>query len=223
MISGAPFSVVMVAGAVAGVTWVIAGQINSATIDGKNATIESLKTQIESYKAKLNGATPEEAKKRIDELESISSAQQAQIIVLEQRLAPRDLSSEDRQYLINELKKWAIIPDSSAKRNAYFMLYFHATRESQVFQDELADTFKAAGWDVSKSPLLSPPEAFSGIRVRAASPIGAQDAAKFLSIALKSYGPTELLSDDVSTGCLRPEYKIDGACRGVQITVGEHP
>jgi hypothetical protein len=50
--------------------WVIAAWMNSTTISGKDATIESIKQQVDSYKDKLSGATPEEAKEKIADLEA---------------------------------------------------------------------------------------------------------------------------------------------------------
>jgi hypothetical protein len=49
--------------------WRVVSWADGTTISGKDATIESLKTQIDSYKDKLGGASPDEAKARIDLLE----------------------------------------------------------------------------------------------------------------------------------------------------------
>ncbi len=70
VIGGAPWSFATAIGIVAVASWFIIGQMNSATLSWKNATIEAQKAQIDSYKDKLSGATPEEAKARIDELEA---------------------------------------------------------------------------------------------------------------------------------------------------------
>jgi hypothetical protein len=70
VISGAPW---LFAGAVslAGLgIWGFLTLIHAATVTGKNATIESLTTQNAAYKDKLNGASPEQAKSKIDELEA---------------------------------------------------------------------------------------------------------------------------------------------------------
>ena len=50
--------------------WRIVSWADSTTISGKDATIESLKTQIDAYKDKLGGDSPDEAKARIDSLET---------------------------------------------------------------------------------------------------------------------------------------------------------
>jgi hypothetical protein len=70
VIHGAPWSFFAASVVIAGAIWFFLNQINSGTISGKDATIETLKTQNESYKEKLNGASPEEAKTRIDALEA---------------------------------------------------------------------------------------------------------------------------------------------------------
>ena len=65
VIRGALWSVAIIAAVVAAVVWFFAGQIYGSAVSAKDATIETLKTQNDSYKEKLSGATPEEAKKRI--------------------------------------------------------------------------------------------------------------------------------------------------------------
>jgi hypothetical protein len=161
--------------------------------------------------------------------EGISSAQQLKIIALEKRLAPRVLDSNDRESMIAKLRLWAILPGSSVKRKAVFLSYLHATHESQIFQNALADAFTAAGWEsspVAAGTLMATNEdAFPGVQIRAGSAADptAQEAAQFVSASLESYGPTSVESNDVNSGCKNEAYKLDGACRGLQITVGEHP
>jgi hypothetical protein len=70
VIRGAPWSLATISLIILGVVWFFVAQINSATISGKDATIETQKAQIDSYKEKLNGASPDEAKARIDGLEA---------------------------------------------------------------------------------------------------------------------------------------------------------
>src|SRR5271157_1162636 len=63
--------------------WRVVSWADSTTISGKDATIETLKTQNDAYKDKLSGASPDEAKARIDTLE-------ARLAKLEPRRIPSD-------------------------------------------------------------------------------------------------------------------------------------
>ncbi|MEI9915465.1 MAG: hypothetical protein WDN29_06245 [Methylovirgula sp.] len=48
------------------VTVLIMRVLDESTVSGKDATIQALDTALQSYKDRLNGATPDEAKQRID-------------------------------------------------------------------------------------------------------------------------------------------------------------
>jgi hypothetical protein len=85
VISGASWSFVTAIVVVAGALWIFMELIHSAEISGKDATIETQKAQIDSYKDKLSGATPDEAKAKIADLE-------ARLAMVE----PRRLSAEQR-------------------------------------------------------------------------------------------------------------------------------
>jgi hypothetical protein len=69
VIKAAPWSLVAVVTIVGVLMWFFMGAVNQGTISAKDATIQTLTTQVASYKEKLNGATPDEAKSRIDALE----------------------------------------------------------------------------------------------------------------------------------------------------------
>ncbi|MGD0643114.1 MAG: hypothetical protein ABSC22_20435 [Roseiarcus sp.] len=83
VIRGAPWSVSVIALAVAGCVWFLVKEIDAGTISAKNATIETQRTQIDAYRDKLNGATPDEAKAHLDDLT-------ARIVKLEPRTLSRD-------------------------------------------------------------------------------------------------------------------------------------
>jgi hypothetical protein len=62
-----PFAIaVVIAG---GLIWLVVGWSYSSVISGKNAQIELQDRQLADYRDKLKGATPEEAKAKIDALE----------------------------------------------------------------------------------------------------------------------------------------------------------
>jgi hypothetical protein len=86
VIRGAPWSFFTAVAIIAGAIWFFLSEINQGMLQAKDATIETLKTQNDSYKEKLSGATPEEAKARIDALEARVS-----------RVEPRQLSHEQKK------------------------------------------------------------------------------------------------------------------------------
>jgi uncharacterized protein YukE len=53
--------------------------LHEATIAGKDATIEDLNTQINGYKDRLNGASPQEAKDRMDSLQGAVQGLQSKL------------------------------------------------------------------------------------------------------------------------------------------------
>jgi hypothetical protein len=69
VIRTAPWSIAAVTFVVIAAVWFLISQINSATFAAKDATIETFRAQNQSYKEKLNGASPEEASARIKLLE----------------------------------------------------------------------------------------------------------------------------------------------------------
>jgi hypothetical protein len=71
--------------------------IHSTEISGKNSTIEAQKAQLDSYKEKLSGATPEEAKAKIADLEARLG-----------RMEPRRLFTEQRNTIVSILGEFGI-------------------------------------------------------------------------------------------------------------------
>ena len=71
-ISGAPWSSLVLSSILVAATWGFFELIHNAEISGKDATIEAQKAQIDSYKEKLSGASPEEAKAKIADLEALT-------------------------------------------------------------------------------------------------------------------------------------------------------
>ncbi len=86
MIRGAPWSFITAVAIITGAIWFFLSEINQGMLSAKDATIETLKVQNDSYKEKLSGATPEEAKARIDVLEARVT-----------RIEPRQLSLEQKK------------------------------------------------------------------------------------------------------------------------------
>lgn len=85
MISGAPWSFSAAVLLIGTAIWFFVNLVDQGAFHAKDATIETLKAQIDTYKEKLNGASPEEAKAKIDDLERRLA-----------RIEPRTLSTEQR-------------------------------------------------------------------------------------------------------------------------------
>jgi hypothetical protein len=125
VIRGAPWSFVGIACSLIALTWFFSELIHNQEIADKNATIESLKTQIDSYKGNLSGATPEEAKARITALE-------ARLAKLEPR-PPRRLSDEQRFVIKSRIATVSGAPLSLAYDTACLDCYQYAADFDEIF------------------------------------------------------------------------------------------
>jgi hypothetical protein len=88
LISAAPIPFLLVTIAIIGIVWFVVNWSYTAVLSSKSSQIELLERQVSDYKDKLNGATPYEAKARIDSLESRLA-----------RIEPRRLSVEQRNII----------------------------------------------------------------------------------------------------------------------------
>jgi hypothetical protein len=86
VISGAPFPFVLAVAIVGGAIWVAVNWSYGTILASKNAELELADRQLADYKTKLSGATPDEAARRIAELERKVAA-----------VGPRQLSPDQRQ------------------------------------------------------------------------------------------------------------------------------
>src|SRR5581483_9735094 len=87
VIRAAPYPFILAVAIVAGMIWFVVNWAYSAVLASKNAQIELADRQIADNKQKVGGATPEEAAKRIAELERRVAAMGG----------PRSLTPEQRQ------------------------------------------------------------------------------------------------------------------------------
>jgi hypothetical protein len=170
VISGAPWSFATVIVAVGVILWLFVNQINSGTISAKDATIETLKIQNESYKQKLNGASPEEAKARMDALEARVS-----------RVEPRRLSHEQKKTIAEN----ATLPAGTS-----YALSIESDKrcpDCTQYADEFSDIFSEAHWAIS-TPTVERPSTKSskGIAVLSPDPNSPLPAAAALIHALKA-------------------------------------
>lgn len=136
--------------------WNAIGWSYQAKLDGQLATVGSLNDrlklkddQIADYKEKLNGATPDEAKKRIEALEIQLKA-----------LSPRRLSEKDKRIIIDAVK---------GTRGIISITQDMAAPDAKGMSADLAYAFQSAGWGVELPMVMGPsnvPPSGLGLRVR---------------------------------------------------------
>lgn len=165
VIRGAPWSF---AAAVIAIGIVIAGfseLIHHAEIAGKDATIETQKTEIDAYKDKLNGATPDEAKKQIDN-------SKARIADLETRVAkvePRGLKDNERIAIKASLEFIGV-----SASNIVLSHELSCTDCAQ-FATDFGDVLKSAHWGFVPSgvmgAMMASPKGLAIVTPDAANPL----------------------------------------------------
>jgi hypothetical protein len=150
VIAHAPVTIVAALLIVAGVIWWAMDWRYSGIIANRDAELSSARTQRDEYKEKLQGATPDQAKARIDELEARLSS-----------ISPRRLNDEQRAALTAKLK----LPLGVLYPIA---LTSEASGDSPQFEADFSAVFRAAGgWKISEPSVMGignrPPH---GIAVR---------------------------------------------------------
>lgn len=139
VISGAPLTFIA---AVAAATTFLGGviyKIDSETLSAKDATIETLKTEIESYKEKLSGASPEEAKARFDALEAKVA-----------KLEPRSLSAEKMATFSKLIKSLPPAPYE------VFIVSTMSCHDCDQYAADLLSTFPQPPWSVHMGLVSGP-------------------------------------------------------------------
>lgn len=133
--------------------------------------------QVQSYKDKLDGASPDEAKARIDILE----AKFAEIGSKVEALAPRNLNQSQVSQMVEILEPFG--------GNHVMIVKDAGSADSTQFSRQLIGAFRNAGWEVADGTAMGiehPPH--SGIWL-AAPPISQQSPAqKAVAKALTSIG-----------------------------------
>jgi hypothetical protein len=170
VIRGAPWSFFTAVAIIAGAIWFFLSGINRSTLSAKDATIETLKAQNDSYKGKLSGATPEEAKARIDALEARIS-----------RVEPRQLSPEQKKIITEN----ALLP-----AGACYALSIESDMhciDCSEYAEEFSDIFSKAHWRI-RTPMIERPSIKSpkGIAVLSPDPSNPPPAAAAVIRALKA-------------------------------------
>ncbi|MGM5020219.1 hypothetical protein [Tardiphaga sp. 367_B4_N1_1] len=113
-------------------------------ISNKDSEIALLKGQRDDYKDKLSGATPDQAKARIDALEG-------RLKQIEQT-GPRSLAAEQRQ----ALTQTARVPVGA--QYALTIVTEGGCPDCPVYASILERAFRDAGWKIGNGMLMGPPQ-----------------------------------------------------------------
>jgi hypothetical protein len=176
-VSEAPVPFFLVVALVGFGIWKFLNHHYSGRISTKDDLLTLRQAQIDDYKAKLDGATPDAAKARMDALE----ARIAEIVPQITALGPRRLTAEQQK---------AMLPILDSGRGAHITICSDAaSADAAQFSRSLVAVFNSAGWIVRTPMVLglgySPP---SGIGLRVKNPQSLSGAEKFVFDSLKAAG-----------------------------------
>jgi len=137
VIKAAPLPFILAIGISASAIWWLVNFVYSGVVSAKNAQLELADRQLKDYQQKLSGATPDEAAKKIADLEKrvtalgprlLSQDQKSKMIPVLQRLAePETVNisvdmlcndcpafAEDLASTFSSVPKWTIVPNGFA-------------------------------------------------------------------------------------------------------------
>ncbi|WP_155253491.1 hypothetical protein [Bradyrhizobium japonicum] len=189
-----PIFAAVVFGLFCAIWWLMDWRYGSI-ISNRDAEIALLKGQRDDYKDKLNGATPDQAKARVDALEARLAALEPKIAAIE----PRRLKAEQRAALIARLSP----PPNTQPRVA---IASEPGGDSPQFASDFVSAFRSAGpWAIEEGSILGigdrPP---SGIAVRISNPAEPPPEASIVIRALLAAG----IKFDVTPYSLPPHLRI---------------
>ena len=149
-----------------------------AVLSGKDAQITSLERGLDEYRDKLDRASPDEARRRIEALE-------AELKTLRIRLTPRRLTPAQRQAISDRSRRPAGTPSRSITVTAQ-----ESCSDCHAFAAEIADALATAdNWSVTRQAVMNPEERpRSGLAIRVAEPTRPPLEAVVLQQALQSAG-----------------------------------
>lgn len=147
-------------------------------LSGKDAHITSLDRRLADYRDSLNGASPEEVRRRIEALE-------VELKTLHIRLTPRRLTAAQREAISDRSRRPSGTPSRSITVTAQ-----DSCSDCKAFAAEIADALRFAdNWRVTSQPLTdSGGRQSSGLDIRVAEPTRPPPEAVVLQQALRSAG-----------------------------------
>jgi hypothetical protein len=175
------------------IRWHINGQFETR-ISNSQSTIDLQDRQLQDYKDKLDGATPDAAKARIDALEERID----QILTKVAAVTPRQATAEQRQVLAAALDPFhgSLVSIASDAASA----------DAAQISHGLTAAFNAAGWQVENAMVLglgNPP--MSGIGLIVPTPELLTPQQEAIAQAFRAAG----LKFDLQAGNSRPRSPLD--------------
>ncbi len=136
MLTGAPVTFTLACLLIVGLVWVAMRWRYGGVVETLEARLVGRDDKIKDYQEKLEGASPDEAKARIDALESRL-----------QRLEPRRIEQEECDTAREILSKFS---------GAVAVTQDMQSPDARPLSITLAGIFQSAGWDVSSPAVLGP-------------------------------------------------------------------
>jgi hypothetical protein len=115
------------------VIWRILKHHYQGRLDTKDDLIKLKDGQVQDYKDKLSGATPDEARQQIDDLQ-----QQVGRLTKQRKLTP------EQRKIISE----RVAQTEPPGENYADVIYLHTAHETAVFADDIAEALRNGGWSV---------------------------------------------------------------------------
>jgi len=141
-VKSAPIPFFITVAAVCGLAWLAINWAYSSVLAGKNTQIEMQDRQIADYKEKLNGASPDQAKKQIEDL-------QAKVTALAKHIDPRSLTAEQERIFIQA----ATVSAKAGVRVSSDV----ACTDCAIYGGEIIRILSSAGWDPTNGITVGPP------------------------------------------------------------------
>ena len=156
-----------------GTVWIVFKWSYGTVLDSKNSQIELQDRQLADYREKLHGATPDQAKARIDDLEGrLRRVEQA---------GPRSLTTEQRQALTQNAR----VP--AGVRYALTVTSEGGCPDCPVYASAFERALRDAGWGVQNGMVMGPGQRpVQGIALMVPDPANLSVEASTLQRALRA-------------------------------------
>jgi hypothetical protein len=156
-----------------GGVWIVFQWSYGSLLTSKNGQLELQDRQLSDYREKLQGATPDQAKARIDDLE-------ARVRRVEQT-GPRSLTTEQRQIIIQTTR----VP--SGAQYALIVTSEGGCPDCPVYAAAFERALRDAGWNVRNGMVMGPGRRpTAGIALVVPNPAKLSDEASALQRALQA-------------------------------------
>ena len=176
-VASAPLLFVVAVLAIAAVVWGILELSYRTVLSSKDRHIAVLERRVADYRDVVGGATPDEARKRIEALET-------ELRTLRLRGQPRRVTGEQRQAIVDRSR----LPAGAALRNVTAVTEQSCT-DCAAFAAELTEALGASqAWAVNTVTVANLPDSRAGLAIRVPDRLRPPPDAMVLQQALRSGG-----------------------------------